>query len=107
MKLTRAEKETVIRISEADMSWYIYTASKPIMNKLEKFVQPIEVRKDKDGIYAKCYELPKEYVRFVRPRKLSESEKARRTRLLTIDRNSKNGIQKSRGHVKNEIKIAR
>lgn len=107
MKLTKAERETIIRTSEDSDVWKAYTTSRQMMTKLNKLAEAKEIMEDGDGVYAKCYELPKEYLKFTKPRKLSESEKARRAGLLTGVRNTQVGNLAPEQPRKDEIKIAK
>lgn len=82
MKLSREERETIIRISEAEEMWDIYTSSAPMMRKLEKLAKSTEVMQDEEGIYAKCYLLARSCLSFRKPRTLSEEEKVKRAATL-------------------------
>ncbi len=49
VRLTKEERETIIRISEAEDMWDVYTSSLPMMRKLEKLTKPTEVMEDEEG----------------------------------------------------------
>ena len=87
MKLTRYEQETVINFNAGDQTATLYTRDPTVMRKVDALV--IEY----PDIYKcigktdidKTYELPKSFVSYRKPRKLSEEQReAARQRINKI-----------------------
>lgn len=67
MTFSKSERETVCQIDEESKTWVVYTASKPIMNLLEKrgWTELTEQRGVYNGeILSKVFTAPKRAVTF-------------------------------------------
>jgi len=82
MRLSKEERETIIRKSDADDCWDIYASSQKEMKKFDKVAELIEVLSDNEGIYAKLYKLSFNQISFRKPYRLSDEEKNKRANRL-------------------------
>ena len=86
MDLTREERETIIRISDAEDSWSILTASPKFIRKFAKLGYEVDDTTATPEEY-KCFKVPLNLVSFRRQRiELSDKEIAAR----------KKGLQRAR-----------
>lgn len=92
-KLTKYEQETIINFNVAEADAVVFTRDKAVMRKLDTLVTEFpEVYKcvgetDID----KTYSMPKQYVTYRKPRKISEDVKKQRREMME----KVNGKQKS------------
>lgn len=89
MKLSKYEQETIINFNVAESDAVVFTRDKAVIRKLDSLVNEFpEVYKcigetDID----KTYSMPKNYVSYRKPRKLSEKQREdARKRMETINR---------------------
>jgi len=89
MKLSKYEQETIINFNVAESDAVVFTRDKAVIRKLDSLVNEFpEVYKcigetDID----KTYSMPKQYVSYRKPRKLSEKQREdARKRMETINR---------------------
>ena len=84
MKLSKYEQETIINFNVAESDAVVFTRDKAVIRKLDALVTEFpEVYKcigetDID----KTYSMPKQYVSYRKPRKISEELKAKRREQL-------------------------
>jgi len=84
--ISREERETIIRTSENEDLWHIWTASPRIARKLDR----IGANLVKDQGYAKFYTLPLSRITFRSMRKMVISEEVReRARRMLLARQNK------------------
>ena len=86
MRLNAQERETIINLNMGEDKAHIYTCDARWWRYFEKLgIKPTQVHKDSSGaVYAKDYEVPKNWVKPPRPpKKVSEKQRqaARRTML--------------------------
>ena len=90
MKLTRYEQETIINFNAGDQTATLYTRDPAVMRKVDALViEYPDIYKciGETDIY-KTYEMPKSFVSYRKPRRLSEEQReAARKRL---EKNLKN-----------------
>lgn len=72
---SREERETLIRIDESEDEWTVWTASRPMMTRLDKIAVSTGIFKDRHGNIAKTYRLPFKSVSFRKPRKATAAQK--------------------------------
>lgn len=89
MKLSKYEQETIINFNVAESDAVVFTRDKAVIRKLDSLVNEFpEVYKcigetDID----KTYSMPKKYVSYRKPRKISEKQREdARKRMETINR---------------------
>lgn len=78
--LTKYEQETIINFNVAETDAVVYTRDKAVMRKLDALVNEFP------GVYKclkvtdidKTYSMPKKYVKYRKPRRISEELKARK-----------------------------
>lgn len=84
MKLSKYEQETIINFNVAESDAVVFTRDKSVIRKLDSLVNEFpEVYKcigetDID----KTYSMPKQYVSYRKPRRISEDVKKRRKELM-------------------------
>lgn len=93
MKLSKEERETIIRISDADELWDVYSSSPKMMRKLDRVASACEVRENGNGIYAKCYQLHKNQISIRKLYSLSKND--REDRIKRVNSNTPSLPQKS------------
>jgi hypothetical protein len=69
MNLTRYEMETIVNYNEDSQLAMIYTASKPVMRRLEKLCEkyPDTYTRTGGDMYSATYTCPKDRIRFAPP----------------------------------------
>lgn len=79
MKLTKYEQETIVNYNAGEGTATVYTADKSVMRKFDSLVNEFpEVYKLIDETsYSKTYEMPKSYVNYRKPRRISEEQRAK------------------------------
>lgn len=91
MKLSRYEQETVINYNAGEQTATVYTRDKAVMRKLDKLVADFpDIYKliDQTDI-DKTYSMPKSYVSYRKPKKLSEGQREQaRLRMAKINSNN-------------------
>jgi hypothetical protein len=88
MKLSRYEQETVINFNAGEDTATLYTRDKAVMRKVDALVIefPEVYRCIKETEYDKTYEMPKSFVTYRKPRRLTEEQRERaRKRMQTIN----------------------
>ena len=91
-RLTKYEQETIINFNVAESDAVVFTRDKGTMKKLDALVNEFpEVYKcigetDID----KTYSMPKQYVSYSKPRKISEELKQRRREMMNTINKSQN-----------------
>ncbi len=84
MKLSKYEQETIINFNVAESDAVVFTRDKAVIRKLDALVNEFpEVYKcigetDID----KTYSMPKQYVSYRKPRRISENVKSQRRELM-------------------------
>jgi len=95
MRLTNIERETIVNYNQAEDIAYVYTCNPLWWRHFADFgVEPVRVHGEGRGVYAKDYEIPKNWVKPPRPpRRVSERQReaARRT-MRNIHRGRGQGI---------------
>ncbi len=86
MKLTRYEEETIINFNAGDQTATLYTRDPAIIRKIDALVIefPDIYKCIGETDIDKTYEMPKSFVSYRKPRRLSEEEKNRRKIQLCI-----------------------
>lgn len=78
LKLSRMERETIIRRADDEECWDVFSESPVMLRKLERFQGRDGVSFERISDTAYQYRLPMNAVRIVVPRQVSEAEMARR-----------------------------
>lgn len=83
MKIPRAEQETVINIYGDDKVAVVYTSQPTMMKHLDDIVSqfPDQYQIETITNVSKTYKMPKSYVKFMKPRKLSAEKKIQIARI--------------------------
>ena len=87
MKLTRYEQETIINFNAGDQTATVYTRDPAIMRKVDALVIefPDIYKCIGETDIDKTYEMPKSFVSYRKPRRLSEEQReAARERIYAI-----------------------
>ena len=87
MKLTRYEQETIINFNAGDQTATIYTRDPAVMRKVDALVIefPDTFKCIGETDIDKTYEMPKSFVSYRKPRRLSEEQReAARERIYAI-----------------------
>ncbi len=94
MKFTRSEQETIINFNAEEEMASVYTRDSVVMRRMDTLVNsfPEVYRCTKATDIDKTYEMPKSYVSYRKPRKLSkEQREAARTRARSLRKEEKGG----------------
>lgn len=89
MTISRQEQETIVKYNAAEQAATVYTRDKTVMRRLDALVIdfPDYYRLIGETDIDKTYEMPKSFVSYRKPRRLSnEQREAARVRLKTIKR---------------------
>jgi hypothetical protein len=91
MNLTRYEQETVINYNAGEEDASVYTRDRAVMRKLDALVIefPEVYRCIKQTDIDKTYLIPKSYVSYRKPRRLTEEQRERQRERMKIVSNSK------------------
>lgn len=75
--LTRYEQETIINFNAGEQTATVYTRDKAVMRKLDKLVAdfPEVYKRTGQTDIDKTYSMPKAYVSYRKPRKLSDEQR--------------------------------
>ena len=87
MKLTRYEQETIINFNAGDQTATLYTRDPAIIRKIDALVieYPDTYKCIGETDIDKTYEMPKSFVSYHKPRRLSEEQReAARERIYAI-----------------------
>ncbi|MBO5599146.1 MAG: hypothetical protein J5943_11200 [Oribacterium sp.] len=88
MRLTRYEQETIINFNAGDQTATLYTRDTAIMRKIDALVieYPDIYKCIGETDIDKSYEMPKSFVSYRKPRRLSEEQReAAKKRMNTIN----------------------
>jgi hypothetical protein len=88
MKLSRYEQETVINFNAGEQTATLYTRDSAIIRRIDALVSefPEVYRCIKATEYDKTYEMPKSYISYRKPRKLTEEQREQaRRRMETLN----------------------
>ncbi len=88
MKLTRYEQETIINFNAGEQTATLYTRDPAIMRKVDALVieYPDTYKCIGETDIDKTYEMPKSFVSYRKPRRLSEEQKnLARSRMVKIN----------------------
>jgi hypothetical protein len=88
MKLSRYEQETVINFNAGEQTATLYTRDSAIIRRIDALVSefPEVYRCIKATEYDKTYEMPKSYISYRKPRKLTEEQREQaRRRMKTLN----------------------
>jgi hypothetical protein len=90
MNLTRYEQETVINYNAGEEDASVYTRDRVVMRKLDALVIefPEVYRCIKQTDIDKTYLIPKSYVSYRKPRRLSEEQRAQASERMKAMNNS-------------------
>ena len=86
--MTRYEQETIINFNAQDLTAILYTRDKAVMRKMDSLVAeyPDHYCMIEETDIDRTYELPKSFVSYRKPRKISEEHRnAARERMLRIN----------------------
>ncbi|SDB51467.1 hypothetical protein SAMN02910263_02579 [Butyrivibrio sp. INlla16] len=88
--LTRHEQETIINFNAGEQTATIYTADKAVMRKIDALVAdfPSIYRILSETTYAKTYEVPKKYISYRKPRRLTEEQREQARNRIKILNNA-------------------
>ncbi len=89
MKLSKYEQETIINFNVAESDAVVFTRDKAVIRKLDSLVNefPEFYKCIGETDIDKTYSMPKQYVSYCKPRKLSEKQREdARKRMETINR---------------------
>jgi len=77
MNFSREEQETIILFNAAEPDASVYTRDKAVMRKIDTLVTeyPDVFKCVNETVFDKRYLIPKKYVKFTKPRNLSESRR--------------------------------
>jgi hypothetical protein len=77
MKLSRYEQETIVNYNTGEQTATLYTRDKAVMRKLDTLVAdfPDTYKLTGQDEVSKTYSLPKAYVSYRRPRKISDEQR--------------------------------
>ena len=87
MTLCRYEQETIVNYNAAEQTATVYTRDKTVMRRLDALVKdfPDHYRLIGKTDIDKTYEMPKSFVSYRKPRRLStEQREAARNRILSL-----------------------
>lgn len=89
--LTKYEQETIINFNVAESDAVVYTRDKSVMRKLDALVNdcPEVYRCIAETDIDKTYVMPKKYVKYRKPRRISDEVKKRRQELMKSLNNNK------------------
>lgn len=88
MNLTKYEQETIINYNAGEQIASVYTADKAVMRKLDALVAefPEVYRVVSETDISKEYSMPKSYVSYRKPRKISEEQRnSARTKMKKLN----------------------
>ena len=88
MKLTKYEQETIMNHNAGEVLASVYTADKAVMRRLDSLVAeyPEVYRLVGQTEVSKTYSMPKSYITFRKPRRISEEQKeAARQKMKAIN----------------------
>ena len=95
MNICRYEQETIINYNAAEQTATVYTRDKTVMRRPDALVieYPEHYRLIGETDIDKTYEMPKSFVSYRKPRRLSdEQRKAARCRLKKANENNKKSL---------------
>ena len=87
MTISRQEQETIINYNAAEQTATVYTRDKTVMRRLDALVieYPDHYRLIGETDIDKTYEMPKSFVSYRKPRRLSDEQReAARTRVKML-----------------------
>jgi hypothetical protein len=87
--LTRPERETIIRTSDGDDGWEIYTPSPVMARKLAKLCKSLGIELQPEGHWGVRASLPKGAVKLTKRSVISDAERERRTARLAAAREAR------------------
>ena len=89
MQFSRLEQETIINFNAGEDTATLYTRDKAIMRKVDALVIefPEVYRCIKATEYDKTYEMPKSFISYRKPRRLTEEQRERKRQLMKIQNN--------------------
>jgi len=84
MKLSKYEQETIINFNVAESDAVVFTRDKAVIRKLDSLVNEFpEVYKCiGETDFDKTYSMPKQYVSYRKPRRISEELKQRKRKMM-------------------------
>lgn len=88
MTISRYEQETIINYNVAEQTAIVYTRDKTVMRRLDALVieYPDHYRLIGETDIDKTYEMPKSFVSYRKPRRLSEEQREQaRQRILSVN----------------------
>ena len=90
-KLSKYEQETIINFNVAESDAVVFTRDKSVIRKLDALVNefPEVYRCIGETDIDKTYSMPKQYVSYRKPRRISEDVKKRRRELMKSLNNNK------------------
>ena len=76
-KLTKYEMETIVNYNAAEQTAIVYTRDKAVMRKLDRLVEayPESYRLVDQTDIDKTYSMPKSYVNYRKPRRISKEQR--------------------------------
>ena len=86
MTISRYEQETIINYNAAEQTATVYTKDKTVMRRLDALVieYPEHYRLIGETDIDKTYKMPKSFVSYRKPRRLSDGEKNRRKHQICL-----------------------
>ena len=86
MNLTKYEQETVINYNAGEQMATVYTADKAVMRKIDALVTeyPEIYRVVSETDVSKEYSMPKSYVSYRKPRKISEEQREKARNMMIM-----------------------
>ena len=91
MNICRYEQETIINYNAAEQTATVYTSDKTVMRRLDALVKgfPDHYRLIGETDIDKTYEMPKSFVSYRKPRRLSDEQReAARKRIIMAKRDA-------------------
>ena len=84
MKLSKYEQETIINFNVAESDAVVFTRDKAVIRKLDSLVNEFPEVYKCIGVtdIDKTYSMPKQYVSYRKPRKISEDVKNKRREIM-------------------------
>lgn len=92
-KLSKHEQETIINFNAGEFDAVVFTRDRAVMRKLDSLVNefPEVYKYIGETVIDKTYSMPKQYVSYRKPRRISEDVKKQRREMMN-GINNKSGV---------------
>jgi hypothetical protein len=94
MKLTKYEQETIVNYNAGEQTASVYTADKTVMRRVDRLVAeyPEQYQLVEQTESSKTYSMPKLYVSYRKPRKVSDVQRETARCKMEAINNAKNSV---------------